>query len=685
MSYIVCSNSTNDNEVLQGIASANSFQNHFRSPLEVEANSEIAVESVKINRADKFDIVADDQFFVYFGEELTTNTLSGSVTTNGVAIDVPVGAYDISSMATALQDAINRAPLNPAINGSAVVSVKSDSNGLFDGFQFSFTSASRGDALDYGNGGVDPSRVVGGNARTISRALTLAASGSSTLPFEFTEVGSVVNCCETRSTKLPDYADSFRRYFTSECCTRFQVPPLANACGLCVFDLQNKEAMSGSGTGGSWLCGLSRPTTAYSNYGYPYYLTQTTQNSGAKQSRFLTGGTMCDYWVEFSNACKTTGGIDKLSVKQWGKQGDPKQWLPEEVQYYKDGASPFKAFTNGLTAAGIIANSLRYVIFELCGNELKLYLSQTPTITAGKTFFLVDSAQATAGANASLNFAPLGNSEEFLHPVISLTTKGQKVALVDFETFDIPNFKFPTTASFRINPKNNFPKPDNPIVAGTDWWSQAATSARGQKEIRFNELRPSTLWYGNPDAPTNYRYKNLNGDGTIDYNVVIIPNKETYTDNISAYSQQLYVIPINQNQANMGRMLGFQTFPQIKQSVYGTPTSSASGVVFTSLNSGEFAVSSCFVRLNDLAIQSFNGAKSSMSQIIYHIPRFTNDGKQYGELYFNAPEKTYIKLNNTDKIILNNIKIDIVDRNEVIVDDLQGSTIVALHIRKSSS
>jgi hypothetical protein len=50
-----------------------------------------------------------------------------------------------------------------------------------------------------------------------------------------------------------------------------------------------------------------------------------------------------------------------------------------------------------------------------------------------------------------------------------------------------------------------------------------------------------------------------------------------------------------------------------------------------------------------------------------------------------TPEKTYIKLNNTDKMILNNIKIDIVDRNEVIVDDLQGSTIVALHIRKSIS
>ena len=680
MSYVVCSNSTDDNEVLTGIASANSFQNHFRSPLEIEANSEIAVESVKINRADKFDIVANDEFFIYFGEELSATTPSGSATTNGVKIDVPVGSYDRNSMATALQTAINKAPLNPAINGSAVVSVKSDADGLFAGFTFSFTSASRTDAIDYGNGGTDPSRVAEGNAGTIARNLDFVdADTPLKKQFEFTEVGSVLNCCQTRSTSLKDYADANNRYFSSECCARFQVPPLANACGLCVFDLQSKEAMSNN----SWLCGMSRPVTPYSNFGYPYYLTQTGQNSGAKQARFLNNGTMCDYWVEFSNACATTGGIDKLSVKHWGKRNDPSQWLPQEVEYYADGASSFKGFTTGLTAAGIVANSLRYVIFELCGNELKLYLSQTPTITAGKTFFLVDSAQASSGANASLNFPPLGNGEEFLHPVVSLTTIDQKIALVDIETFDIPNFSFPTTGSFRINPNNNLPKPDNPIIGGTDWWSQSATSARGQKEIRFNELRPATLWYDNKDAPTNYRYKNLNASGTIDYNVVIIPSKESFDDKLTAYKQALYVIPISQNRANMGRLLGFQTFPHILQSIYGSPTTSAGGVVFSSINAGEFAVSSCFVRINDLTIRSYNGAKSSRSQILYHIPRFTNDGKQYGELYFTAPEKTYLKLNNTEKMILNNIKIDIVDRNEVVVGDLQGSTIVALHIKQS--
>ena len=67
MSYIVCSNTSDDNERRLGISSPASFMNNFRSPLEIEPNSEVAVESIKINRRDEFDIVADDEFFVYFG------------------------------------------------------------------------------------------------------------------------------------------------------------------------------------------------------------------------------------------------------------------------------------------------------------------------------------------------------------------------------------------------------------------------------------------------------------------------------------------------------------------------------------------------------------------------------------------------------------------------------------------
>lgn len=673
MSYVVCSNSTNDDKVLTGIASASSFQNFFRSPLEIEPNSEIAVESVKINREDKFDIVAEDQFFIYFGEELSSVTVSGSVSTNAVSVRVPVGSYDRNTFAVALTNAINSVPLNPAINGGCLVTVKETAN-IFEGFNFKFTMKLTTDKVDI-SASITPSQASEGNATTIKFNSTQVFSGNDLRAFEYIEATSTLNCCQTRQASVPDYADTQKRYFSSDSVARFQTQPLSNAEGHYVLDLQADNASF------SWMTGLSRPTSPYYNYGYPKYLTQVKQNSGAKGARFLSSGVMCDYWVEWSNACDTTGGIDKLSVKHWGKQTDPQQWIPTEIEYWKNASSPFH--NNPIDTTKMNASGIRYVIFKLVGNELLLYVSQTTTIITGKSWWLVDSSKTKDTTIAQYNFPPLGNSEEFLSPVVAMTSDVQSFIIENLETFDnIPRFSFPTTASFRTT-RDFMPKPDNPLLAGSDWWSQAEVSARGQKEIRFNELRPATLWYANSDAPANYRFKGLNASNSIDYNVVIIPNKETFIDDFNQFKQELYIIPISENQANMGRTLGFSTFPQIKQSLVGVPTTSQGQVIISSFNAGEFAVSSCFIRINDLTIRSYNGAKQSRSNIIYHIPRFTNDGKQYGELYFNAPEKTYLKLNNTDKIMLNNLKIDIVNRNEVVVDDLTGSTIVALHIRQS--
>jgi hypothetical protein len=64
------------------------------------------------------------------------------------------------------------------------------------------------------------------------------------------------------------------------------------------------------------------------------------------------------------------------------------------------------------------------------------------------------------------------------------------------------------------------------------------------------------------------------------------------------------------------------------------------------------------------------------------IPRFTNDGKQFGDLFFEVAEKTYIDLNNTETFVLNQLQVQIVDKNERVVDDLHGDTIVVFHIRE---
>ena len=47
----------------------NSFQNNFTNTFEVEPNSEIALHSIALNRAPKYDI-SDRFFYVYHGEQL---------------------------------------------------------------------------------------------------------------------------------------------------------------------------------------------------------------------------------------------------------------------------------------------------------------------------------------------------------------------------------------------------------------------------------------------------------------------------------------------------------------------------------------------------------------------------------------------------------------------------------------
>ena len=90
---------------------------------------------------------------------------------------------------------------------------------------------------------------------------------------------------------------------------------------------------------------------------------------------------------------------------------------------------------------------------------------------------------------------------------------------------------------------------------------------------------------------------------------------------------------------------------------------------------------SLFVRCPTLTQQSFNFGKGSMSKIIYHCPMFSNTGKSTGALFFQPSERVYIDLGNRETLNLNQLSLDIVDRNEQISNDLTGNTTICLHIK----
>ena len=97
----------------------------------------------------------------------------------------------------------------------------------------------------------------------------------------------------------------------------------------------------------------------------------------------------------------------------------------------------------------------------------------------------------------------------------------------------------------------------------------------------------------------------------------------------------------------------------------------------------KFGTGSMFIRVNNLPFNSLNGATESISQILYACPRFDQKGNQEGPLYYEPNERTYVALKNSSEYILSDISVDIVDVNERVATDLDGFTVVILHIREA--
>ena len=91
---------------------------------------------------------------------------------------------------------------------------------------------------------------------------------------------------------------------------------------------------------------------------------------------------------------------------------------------------------------------------------------------------------------------------------------------------------------------------------------------------------------------------------------------------------------------------------------------------------------SLFVRTPSLTNRSFNMGKSIPSKILFHCPKFDNQGNTEGELFFEPHEKTYVSLDNPSEMRLNNMLIELVDKNENLAEDLTGSTTIVFHIRQ---
>ena len=652
-----------------GIENPSDYQNHLTSPLLVKPNSQIAVQSVKIERQQTYEITDAQHLLYYFGSPLGTTKGLNDVTSRPHLVSLPRGTYDREEFATQLQTDLNLMNTAPATHNNFRVNT-SLASGVFKGYQISASQ----------NG-----------TNYVNRSATLATSiadvyepiGATPKSDNFTLAGGVFTRTGAGGTILDEL-----------CCGIATDYPLAMGENACMTVSLLGASYVGAGAklfNSSWSIGLTRPTLQLNND------SSSGKDHGNAPLGFIRQPTSISphYWdyVAIFDAEDGSLGTGSLRIFQSAHSKDPdgsvlpNSFKMREVVYYGGAGQVAAPITN---ASLLKAGEYQNIQFSVVGEEIQLILTK-----AGGGSPL-DLLKSTIIANASRVLKPTAEFTNALYPKICLSVGS--VAITNYDTYSATavSYKYPTLTGYFATDMSGgtYTVGDSPYanLVGRSKLMRLDGSANGDHAVvglkpswgeRGSGLfikPPDTTAYGqvmsdDNDSTDTLVFLGNNANGGIAYeHLLVLENTEPPA------SQDPEIGNYYSEMCHISRYIGFTGQSVLDQSI-GVVTAS-NKVVWTSTGTPEFKVNSAFVRISNLNHRTYNSCKNSVSKMLYHVPRFTNDGRQFGDLFWEVGEKTYVDLNNTEPFMLNQLQIQIVDKNERVVDDLVGDTIVVFHIQQ---
>ena len=652
-----------------GIERPSDYHNHLTSPLEVKPNSQIAVQSVKISRQQINEITEGQHLLYYFGKPLGTTLSFGDTTSRPTLISLPRGTYDTDELAIELQRQLNSACVSPAVKGNFSVT-EYLSGTAFAGYTISASQS----GANFTN-----------RASTISTGLADITHAIGTTPTSdnFTLTGGVFTRTGGGGTILDEL-----------CCGIATDYPLAiSSSGTFMVDLRGASISDGEGGkhNSSWAIGLTRPTLQLNNDNTKYKNFGNAPKSWINQKATLPH--FYDYVVVLDAGDVGEGGELHIYQSSYEQDDDgdvvPDSFRLHEIQYYGGAGQVGSIITNASLNASTGGGVYQRLKFQIEGDEVKVFLKQGHT-GAGTEVALIDSS---ANANASRVFKPINEYTNALYPKLCLAEGS--LTITDFNTFSISSdtYKYPTLTGANASnmsggtydggssPYGNFVGYDTMMSQGLAtphavvnqqplWSKRNGVFIKPPDTDGYGQLLPT-----DPASTITLSYEGTNASSGVNFAHTLVLQDTTPSDPLS-----IEVGNYNSEMCNIGRLIGFQGVSVLDQTD-GT-TTDFNKVAWTSTAIPDIKVNSAFVRLQNLNHRTYNSCKNSISKILYHIPRFTNDGRQFGDLFFEVGEKTYVDLNNTETFTLNQLQVQIVDKNERVVDDLVGDTIVVFHIKQ---
>ncbi len=235
---------------------------------------------------------------------------------------------------------------------------------------------------------------------------------------------------------------------------------------------------------------------------------------------------------------------------------------------------------------------------------------------------------------------------------------------------------------------------------GKVWVRQDAEYVQIIQRIKPNSL---TSWeYGNPHAEwpkqliDNGTYNNWGKEvetrPILDYNVADFPTKHTYigtdaNDIFVDYQPRLILAPATDYDEAFTRMCNTQyLLGFLGRSVVDNPVLSGVNNVIATYSSVVapkiISPKSLFIKLTNFTHSTANSKRGQKnSKILAHLPRFDNAGNEVGGLYFEPNERVYVALHNPADMYINEFDVEITYDDETLAKCISGKSIVCFHIR----
>tara|TARA_R100000697_G_scaffold56690_2_gene70014 strand:- start:1957 stop:3879 length:1923 start_codon:yes stop_codon:yes gene_type:complete len=636
MSLIITSSQDPSNIPQISISAPYQYRNDFKSGVKIPANSEIAVESVKLNRNPALDYEQGQVTLFWMGQRLTTNASLDDcmswiipsinrIDRNLSPSDFQENFLPIMKMAYSLHPEIdsNNITMTAIHNTTSVIHP-------FQGFRYNIPQV-----------GLSPASVV-------------PPSGTEEIIFGSGEWDG--------TTATATSADTY-----------MQLQPTGSQGGP--ISLFNGEIQFQNFTGSQFTCGLMRPI--YNNPTNAEYITSNPTLSHFAESGHNEGvgadeDQMYDYCAEVGE-----DNVLRLYHAVPDSEGSGKLVMSEIVYYQKtNNASAANNGDNSSFATGnpIPSASISDITFTIQNEQVIVSASGEIVVRANKT---------TSASFKDQVPKPLNQNCWKMYPTMGLWDNTDTMDINAYHCrtnstmFNniLPNnwaFKscihadMDTVFTEALNPDTNEYVVNRPWTGAKNW----------SRTLDFRDVMKSFVNYENQSNPphtsaTMASYLKLNGSLMASYEPLIICGKsERYTQKI-----------IQEWTPNSMNVLGFAPFAvaPLEDSTKST-TGQAS---FTSTTRPSMtSENSTFIRVPTLNHKTLNFGTGNPSKILFQVPRFDNSGAETGALFFQNPDKTYIDLNNPTDFTLTDLDVHFVRKDETFAKDLTGSSEVVFHIRE---